>query len=1497
MAKHRSRLKGVLVVFASIVLAVMLCGIFYYFKIKQNESYQNQLHFRELKNLSTDFVNRLKQFQYYAFIRIKQKEVLESKSNTQKVKENQPSPRLTSEIQVSSLSPFSSESDDKIEQKGSPESEYQHIDEIISSYEKQNLKTWPKAIHATELERRRQAKTAELEKKRQAAAKRDEKSKSAYITEQGSTLEHIKTVKVSSKLAAKSYPVLCVDKKKQWSSPKGKKQNTPKRINEQCIDSDYVELENLSQVSGTIDFNDRTINVRYSLGQEEGDFANSIEELSTDGLISITDSPFPLFMIVDESGSIVLSTKNVLENAAVEGIIINNASPIISKLLQKYHSQHLPKQASKEPESESLASIENAIAPIDTIGITGLLDINIANIDYRVFISPLDNPPMSLKKVKVDRATDNKLGQLYAIGLREKSKLTQAKLSISYTIVGFGILCFLAVIAFIPLLKIRLVSTSQAFTLMDRHLAALGLFMLVTILSISGYHYFNYEKQRGEVVKTSKSIFVQMRHNFANEIAELSTYAIDQLSSENELNKYKNNLFSELPDSKENGHHNWFLEHLFYLTGNGKLGRSDKYLFDDIAFWSSYKLERDSPDISLRNREYVKRAFELNLWQAGKFTMSEEDSDILSAKGSLDMCLNKLQNGLFIERLHNLRDTRLSTQFSLSCIRKYANENFEKDKDKDKEQDVVDVISFGTKLQTFFQAVLPENFHYAVFDNISGQVLFHTNDYRKSLVENFYVETDNNHAIKQITYGPLNQRSPVTIDAYYNGDSKVMTVGELYSGIPWSLVIYYDKTALRNINILSLVISIILSLVMLVAFYLLSLLINKHTRRHFFWPHHLEQGHPLIKYRSIALISLIAVFFIICVASLSHHIYSHIGWRLSQHNEASLAKRVNQSFEQVVKYRKENISKYLEDPKTFAEENKTSIPCYLGKSIHQEKCSAYVSETNNNNIEKAALPKRFQLGLTSIVDALLRYSMLQEKIDNQLMNHHSLQQVSWQQSDISSLAEYQMTSQKTLEKALDYPTSSNWSMILTLLAVAFLIICCFKVIIINWCLERLIGIHIPRHFRQRNTNVDNFIAHVSKGYFSSQSHAQVIRTTEFQRHKILNDPNIKKKLRPIGDTIINIGNLYQSPMLDYLKNQNASNEGVSISIDSTHKPLLTQEYVKNDAANKAIEELFLKYHVILPLKHKRTLYVSGLEVLANDPEKRLFALNIIEQLANIPQMNVILFCELSPLYKLTKQLEYPHQEGVRPAEVSEVIRWSQLLSQFKKIYHWSASAKCYMGEADELSSFQTLINETRAWPELLEIFKDFCNYYRHVNKQQINRIQTTKLCLNFTKAVDGSMNKELATFWRPNQIVEYFSSHAGALYHQRWQLCTQAERLLLFQIANNYEPNPLNIAPIEHLARRGYIYQDCGWHIINESFRQFVLTAEPREVMERWIDEANENIWRYLRIPFFALLIAMLAIMVYSATDAIETAIGVLTGILGLIPLAIRNFTLFKGGS
>ena len=148
-----------------------------------------------------------------------------------------------------------------------------------------------------------------------------------------------------------------------------------------------------------------------------------------------------------------------------------------------------------------------------------------------------------------------------------------------------------------------------------------------------------------------------------------------------------------------------------------------------------------------------------------------------------------------------------------------------------------------------------------------------------------------------------------------------------------------------------------------------------------------------------------------------------------------------------------------------------------------------------------------------------------------------------------------------------------------------------------------------------------------------------------------------------------------------------------------------------------------------------------------------------------------------------------------------------------------------------------------------------------------------------------------------SQVIDFFGTAAGAHYRYRWELCTTQERLLMINIANEHLPNPRNYIPLDHLVRRGFIFRDKGWHLVNHSFQKFVRTAEDRELVRAWVGEASESIWKYTRFPLLVLLFLLLAGLAYTATEAFQSFFGIFSAVLGAIPLVLRIFSFTRGGS
>ncbi len=1217
---------------------------------------------------------------------------------------------------------------------------------------------------------------------------------------------------------------------------------------------------------------------------------------------------YPLVLLVNETGEVLVAKENQQLNAALKGVEFEQLNQIFKRLFKQQEPE-----SSRGEEAVSVSNHNNNDLKFastaaeeesepDLLGYSGFVDVEIAGDLYRLFVSPYANTSKDktsdnfyVKKVGT-RGVAEKTEQLYLIGFRDKSNLVQAKLSLSRSLIIVAIFSFFALLAFIPLLKIRLVSQGQAFSNFDRHYTVIGLLLLICVLTVGGVCTWQYVDFNNGITKQSQTIFMQMRNRFNQEISLLTQYAEQQyaeraafLASRNQnIEDFDDSLFTQ-SKNKEFIEHQYFLDNLFYLTSTkDDLDESTK--LDGIARWSTEKTYRRNKGVSVKSREYATKALKNDIWPVS-FTSDGSEPYF---------------KGLFIERVFNLRDSRLTTQFS-RVNAKQTRDN--------PQRPLFDVLSYGSKLQTFFNAVLPENFGFVVFETKTGKAMYHSDDKNRSLVENVYVETDNNPLFKAMKSNPLAYDQPVSFDAIYGGKMHHFAIADIHPNIPWKLAIFYDKEERRSVNLIAAVIALFVCFILCVIVYVcLLVFMRKRKRRYFFWPEYSENS-KVSRRKLVINTSAITTVIILILLLISNEVFNLHEQRYAQVVDAKLAYKTNQAMIAHNRYRQLTIDPEGEDGKElFIRDLNNRIPCYLGGNVIYQRCN--LDPISHQYKETVQSSQKRGGGFAALIEYFWSFSVLAHTIDESLTISQKLADVSWCYTNNLAVqmpctrAEHKgkapskyLIDKKSIPDRYEMETLQEYNIVvwLVLLLVILVLFSILRVLILGWLFERLIGIDIPVHFRQQVKKHSDLLYNINADMFTAEKYALVIRPdVSFKKALFSQLGKDNGKVNPLVSEIINVGAWYKQPTIKTLEADIKEPNGINLVLNVGEDCHAVKALIDDDRVENITQSLLI-HAGGLPLPEQKTLFIDGLENVANDKDKRLLVLDVLEHLVSIPKLSILIFCEVAPLYMLTKQSEYPcagHES--QNADSSEVKRWSNLFRQFSKIYQWSAGRKQYLGCHEKLFVDKVLRNEASGWPELKDVLYEFCEYHNTAKASSAGEetisYDVIKKCLDSNEESPMMPSTIINKYWQSQQIVEFFSCHAGALYRYRWELCTKAERLLLFQLANDFEPNPRNLAPIEHLTRRGYIYRDCGWHIINESFKQFVLTAEPQEVMEEWLAEANENIWRYLRIPFFALLIALLAILAYSATDAIESALGILTAILGLIPMAIRNFTLFKGG-
>ncbi|MCX7062139.1 MAG: cache domain-containing protein [Gammaproteobacteria bacterium] len=138
--------------------------------------------------------------------------------------------------------------------------------------------------------------------------------------------------------------------------------------------------------------------------------------------------------------------------------------------------------------------------------------------------------------------------------------------------------------------------------------------------------------------------------------------------------------------------------------------------------------------------------------------------------------------------------------------------------------------------------------------------------------------------------------------------------------------------------------------------------------------------------------------------------------------------------------------------------------------------------------------------------------------------------------------------------------------------------------------------------------------------------------------------------------------------------------------------------------------------------------------------------------------------------------------------------------------------------------------------------------------------------------------------------------YVEANFRCEWAHCSIAERIALHQLARGLLPNPLNRTVLDDLLARRLAVLAPEPRIVCSAFRSFVLRAEPASRYAQWTLGFEVGTWSRVRVPFYLLLLLLVAWFSYSFSDAFTTLNTLLAGTLGMIATFGRVSSLVRGG-
>ena len=1298
-----------------------------------------------------------------------------------------------------------------------------------------------------------------------------------------------------------------------------------------------------------------------------------------------TMARFQTVLLVDQQGT----AWSVVNNSEQ----FSNESERIIRKVEHFLQRSVPAENQSGDQSE-----DNAESVLVTG--TSFVDTRLSTGSVRIYVHPV-----------LSTGLNEGSSAYYLLGIIDKKTINESKLQLPPKLLMWLILGLLMLIATVPLLKLRFVSSTYAIQKTDKSQIVIGTLFAAGILSIAlvqqlFFSYYDTFKQE-QLTHLHQNIRNDFKQELETMFQSLGNLSFNECELYKDTEPYKQKICgAQLSGDKivsQSG-----IEYLSLFESIAAVNEKGKVDTELLSFHSSRQLAFRK-ELDLSKREYFKAGI------AGEFWSHQWSTELPSEQSKTFI------QRFYLQRLFNIEDGRRNTLISMpfgvinglikntksapniSELLSWVGKMLAKLKTF---QESEKITITGTRFSSLVDRVLPKNFSFAVI-NQNGDVLFHSDD-SLSLNENFFTESNRNpELLIAAEHGLSANPTPITLN--YKGVKHQALVGPLIpvenedhaaKSLPWQLVVFFNPEELQNNNMILVFLAVFLFMLVMVPVFLWLRFVT-HQR---FWQQLVyfdkqrREQYPAfalllfaasfcIQYQMgvieplgsrlllwAALAFGVAVFFVrqfkldfsqyfvskqplvgfgfmlvgflvVCGISWSSQSWEHntpLNWLFCLIGIGLLAvayfvctkKAMPKNLKPCLQYASEKREArryttgyvwFLSGLIYFAAAVPASLIAYsthdylLEQQAHFEEQHAkqtlqardesfnkYKAYLNGGPcLEEDVFPcnLRVERPLETVLQSFFPGSVTNS--ENNTATFSGLQWVELPPSPDDKEAEVEHEAHKgdvliagilsaipsetafvshltySAKQVVDthHPEMHGEQKLhynadhLMLRAIVdggwgiMLFISLFTPLTIYFwtrklLVQRLMGEHIYDQYRVRSDceAQDNMQSgfQVFKACPDDAKHSHLmLNATRMQAQAYLQEHDDEKGLR-VHPNIHFYGNAVHrlTPSLEKVAEQFLFLTELSQQIKTT---LSDGEYY--------------------------LVAISGIEQVSLNAELRKDALDLLYELHVNPAVILVIVAETAPLYRILNPGCYSEQQDITPPDTDEKSAWTKLFSEFSKHYVWCPVKKSMLDNPFDIGNL--IAYECNAWQEIQHLDADFLRYTEETR------------CANDgvspCSAPEPRRPYELNNYWQPEQVIEYMLVYATPLYRRKWEECTRQEKLILWKVANGASINPSNAMVIEHLVRRGFLYRHKGWHLVNESFRRFILVAEDEATINDWLDNAGTGTWNVLRIPIFALLLVLLVIFVYSSGSSMNSLLSVATATLGLIPLLLKNISLLKG--
>lgn len=275
----------------------------------------------------------------------------------------------------------------------------------------------------------------------------------------------------------------------------------------------------------------------------------------------------------------------------------------------------------------------------------------------------------------------------------------------------------------------------------------------------------------------------------------------------------------------------------------------------------------------------------------------------------------------------------------------------------------------------------------------------------------------------------------------------------------------------------------------------------------------------------------------------------------------------------------------------------------------------------------------------------------------------------------------------------------------------------------------------------------------------------------------------------------------------------------------------------------------------------QTLLVEHVEAALEDETLRGLLLSLVSR----PTPGCLILCsEIDPLYYFSQR--------VREVAASRAHATDEAKSATKAMRGELEAQRAAWAAA--LSEFQKARVHPPQFPKLDESLP------RPIRALLYSECRHSEPLIEIAQRLAGS--PDLAEH-REDEIVGFVLDAAEPYYRSIWELCSDDERLLLVQLAEEGVINPKRFDVFRQLHHRGLVVVEPRFDLMNRSFRDFVRSIESPERVLEWEQTPAALGWRRFSTPLYTLAAVVVAILLYTQQDLFSQMLAIATGAAGAL--------------